>query len=155
MDIELIIKSVMGLVGLLALLLFLLFLTSNNSSKKKDLNNKKPKNQNQKPKSTQQSMPSDLESLRAIVKDKSSTTPQLRQALELIIKYHGTIHTKLGLRAHPDFDPYMDILFTICRHPNADKNMIVTFDRELGRLNPEYKQDINEAITKGLNSRRV
>ena len=156
MDIELIIQSVMGLVGLLALLLFLLFLTSNNSSKKRKLNNKKPINQKKEPiKSSSSSMPTDLESLRAIIKDKSSTTPQLRQALELIIKYHGTIHTKLGLRAHPDFDPYMDILFTICRHPNADKNMIINFDRELGRLNPEYKQDINEAMTKGLNSRRV
>ena len=100
-------------------------------------------------------MPTDLDSLRNIIKDKESQTTTLKQALEMIIKYHGTIHTKLGVRAHPDFDPYMDVLFTVCRHPHADKDMIIYFDRELGRLNPEYKQDINEAMTKGLNSRRV
>jgi len=59
------------------------------------------------------------------------------------------------MRAHPDFDIYMEILFTICRHPNTNKDIVIKFDRELGRLNPEYKKEINEAITKGLNSRRV
>jgi len=65
------------------------------------------------------------------------------------------LHEKLGLRTHPDFDTYMDILFTICRHPNTNKDIIIKFDKELSRLNPEYKKEINEAITKGLNSRRV
>ena len=152
MNIELIIESVMGLVALLALLLFLLFLTSDKSvkKKKKEIKNKivdKPK--------VSAALPTDLEYLRGIIKDKESKASALKEALEMIIKYHGTVHTKLGLRAHPDFDPYMDVLFTICRHPNADKDMIINFDRDLGRLNPEYKQDINEAITKGLTSRRV
>ncbi len=157
MNIELIIQSIMGLVGLLAFLLFLLFLTSSSSSKKKTAKKKREVKQKDVvlEKTSTLELPTDLNSLRDIVKDKSSSTTELRKALELIIKYHGTIHTKLGLRAHPDFDPYMDVLFTICRHPNADKDMIINFDRELGRLNPEYKQDINEAITKGLTSRRV
>jgi len=157
MNIELIIQSIMGLVGLLAFLLFLLFLTSSSSSKKKTAKKKKEVKQKDVvlEKTSTLELPTDLNSLRDIIKDKSSSTSELRKALELILKYHGTIHTKLGLRAHPDFDPYMDVLFTICRHPNADKDMIINFDRELGRLNPEYKQDINEAITKGLNSRRV
>jgi len=157
MNIELIIQSVMGLVALLALLLFFLFLTSKNSSDKKVPKKKelKKKTETKTDRSKTIEMPTDLESLRSIVKDKKSTASELRKALELIIKYHGTIHPKLGLRAHPDFDPYMDVLFTICRHPHADKDMIIYFDRELGRLNPEYKQDINEAMTKGLNSRRV
>jgi len=154
MDIELIIQSVMGLVALLALLVFLLFLTSNSSAKKKELkDNEIEKEVVVKHVSTE--MPNDLVSLRNVIKDKNSSTLELRKALELIIQFHGTVHTKLGVRAHPDFDPYMDVLFTICRHPNADKDMIINFDRELGRLNPEYKQDINEAITKGLTSRRV
>jgi len=155
MDIELIIQSVMGLVALLALLLFLLFLTSSSSTNKKEKKSQKAVVKKSIVTKTLDKMPNDLNSLRDIIKDKQSTTNELRQALELVIKYHGTIHTKLGLRAHPDFDPYMDILFTICRHPNADKDIIINFDRELGRLNPEYKQDINEAITKGLTSRRV
>ena len=59
------------------------------------------------------------------------------------------------MRAHPDFDIYMDILFTICRHPNTTKNLILDFDKELERLNPEYKPEINNALAKGLNSRGV
>jgi len=155
MDIELIIQSVMGLVALLALLLFLLFLTSTSNSNKKVSKAKPVVEKKTTPVKSLDNMPNDLNSLKNIIKDKHSSTEELREALDLVIKYHGTIHTKLGIRAHPDFDPYMDILFTICRHPNADKDMIISFDRELGRLNPEYKQDINEAITKGLNSRRV
>jgi len=149
MDIELIIQSVMGLVAILAVLLFLLFMTNNDSSKnkKKDKKEVKPV--------AKKSIDTSLENLRSIIKDKLSSTAELREALELIIKFHGTIHPKLGVRAHPDFDPYMDVLFTVCRHPNADKDMIIKFDNELCRYNPEYKQDINEAITKGLTSRRV
>jgi len=152
MDIELIIQSIMGLVALLALLLFLLLLTSNSSAKKKAL---KKDTQAKEEITTKSKISTDLESLREIIKDKNSTTLELKKALELIIEFHGTIHTKLGLRTHPDFDPYMDILFTICRHPNADKYIIINFDKELGRLNPEYKPEINDAITKGLTSRRV
>jgi len=145
MDIELIIQSVMGLVALLSLLLFLLFTTSKSKSSIKKIIKKDSKT----------SFKTDLESLRQIVRDKKSQTELLRETLELIIKYHGTIHPKLGIRAHPDFDPYMDILFTICRHPNADKEMIIYFDKALCKINNEYKKEINEAITKGLTSRRV
>lgn len=95
----------------------------------------------------------DLESLRAVIKNKKTKKETLKEALDLVIKYHGTIHKKLGVRPHPDFDIYMDILFTICRHPNTNKNLIVGFDSALTKLNPDYKKDINEAVTKGLNSR--
>lgn len=154
MNIELIIQSVMGLSALLAVLLFLLFFTSNSSKKKKEVKSNKIVPKKDIP-NKENNLPTDFVSLKNIVKNKSSKKEDLRNSLKLIIKYHGTIHPKLGIRAHPDFDRYMDVLFTICRHPNADKDMIVDFDRELGKINPEYKQDINEAITKGLNSRRV
>ncbi len=151
MDIELIIQSVMGLVAILAVLLFLLFMTNDNSNKDK----KNKTNEKEVKPAVKKNIDTSLANLRSIVKDKLSATAELREALELIIKFHGTIHPKLGVRAHPDFDPYMDVLFTICRHPNADKDMIIQFDKELCRYNPEYKQEINEAITKGLTSRRV
>ena len=95
----------------------------------------------------------DFESLRKIIKNKRSNAKQLEEALELIIKYHGNIHPRLGVRAHPDFDRYMDVLFTICRHKNATSKMIVKFDKELAGLNPDYVKEINDAIAKGLNSR--
>ncbi|WP_373001914.1 hypothetical protein [Sulfurimonas sp.] len=149
MEITLLLKSIMGLVIVLALLIFLLFLPSNRKKEKTESKEATPIVVAQRPPNT------DLEYLRSIIKKKKSTTKELQEALELVIKYHGIVHEKLGLRAHPDFDIYMDILFTICRHPNTNKDIVVKFDRELGRLNPDYKKEINEAITKGLNSRRV
>jgi len=49
----------------------------------------------------------------------------------------------------------MNILFAICLHPNTNKNIILSFNKELVRLNPKYKVEINGAISKGLNSRGV
>ena len=98
-------------------------------------------------------MPHDLESLKKIIKNKKSSASQLSEALDLIIKYHGEIHPKLGIRAHPEFDHYMEIIIRLCRHPRADSKMVVKFDKELRAKNPDYEKDINDAITKGLNSR--
>lgn len=149
MEITLLLKSIMGLVVILALLIFLLFLPATRKKREIELPSKDETLSQKRPEDT------DLQSLRAIIKKKKTTTEELKEALDLIIKYHGKVHEKLGLRAHPDFDIYMDILFTICRHPNTNKDIVIKFDRELGQLNPEYKKEINEAITKGLNSRRV
>ena len=151
METELIIKIIMGLIVVLAILIFLLFLEPDQDSpeKKTIFNNKHEDKVEEKITDT------DLESLLKIIKNKKSSEDKIREALDLIIKYHGTVHTKLGLRPHPDFDIYMDIIFTACRHPNVNKDIIVNFDRRLTRLNPEYKKEINDALEKGLTSRRV
>lgn len=158
MEAELIIKSIMGLIALLALLIFLLFLEPGKEKKAKE----KPseikasiEEEKGEPKSELPSKEMDLNSLANIIKNKKSDVPKLAYALDSIIKHHGKVHKKLGIRSHPDFDIYMGILFTLCRHPNANKDLIINFDREFERLNPEYKQEINEAITKGLNSRGI
>jgi len=163
METEFIIKSIVVLAVVLAVLVFLLFLDSDKEPKiKKDsLVDQEPVYNKPliKAEETIQvedvAPKTDLKSLVKIIKNKRANADEIDGALDMIIKYHGRVHKKLGLRSHPDFDIYMEILFTICRHPNANKDLIIKFDRELERLNPEYKQDINEAITKGLNSRRV
>ena len=147
MEITLLVKSVLGLLAILAVLIFI-FLLQSKDKKKKEIKSKKVTIEKEKERT-------DLKYLRSIIKNKKSTSKELENALNLVIKHHGKVHKKLGLRAHPDFDIYRDILFTICRHPNANKNIIVNFDNALGKLNPEYKKDINDAITKGLNSRGV
>lgn len=153
MEITLLIKSIVGLVFILGFLIFILILPSRNKKKlQKELARKK---NIKKIAPTKDSMKTDLESLRAIIKDKKSDKHLLKEALELVIKHHGTIQKKLGLRAHPDFEIYKDILFTICRHKNTNKHLILNFDKELGKLNPTYKSDINDALTRGLNSRGV
>jgi hypothetical protein len=158
MEAELIIKSIMGLVALLGLLIFLLFLEPKNTQKSQekpsDIN---PAEQEEKKESSGESQKKelDLTYLVGIIKNKKSDSKKLQHELDAIIRYHGKVHKKLGSTAHPDFDIYIDILFTLCRHPNANKDLIINFDRELERQNPEYKQEINEAITKGLNSRGI
>lgn len=151
MEAELVVKSIMGLIVILALLIFLLFLEPTPDSPNKNTSSIKKA----KVYETADEIKTDMNSLFKIIKNKKSTAKELSEALDLIIKYHGTVHTKLGLRPHPDFDIYADILFTICRHRHANKDLIIKFDRELAKLNPEYKKEINEAMTKGLTSRRV
>ena len=146
MELTLLIQSAMGLLVVLGLLVFILVLAP--KSKKKEVAKKVVQEQKVKPKT-------DLEFLRTIVKNRKSTALELKEALDLVLKYHGTIHKKLGLRPHPESQVYMDILFSICRHPNANKDIIVNFDKELGRLNPDYKKDLHDAMMRGLNSRGV
>ncbi|MDT8338397.1 MAG: hypothetical protein RQ763_04285 [Sulfurimonas sp.] len=152
METEFIIKAIIGLIVILAFLIFLLFLQPKSKIKSEQKSNFESE-RSKYSKDESSSANTDLLHLVNIIKNKRSNAGTLSEALELVIKHHGQVHKKLGLRPHPDFDIYIDILFTICRHPNANKDMIITFDRELEKLNPEYKQEINEAIAKGLNSR--
>jgi len=142
-DITLLVESGMGLLVILTILIYFFFF----SSKKKKVVKKSIKKEPQPKKNN------DFKHLISIIKNKKSTTKELKEALELVIKYHGTIHKKLGLRTHPEFDIYMDIIFTICRHPNTSKDIIIMFDKELELKNPDYKPEINSALAKGLNSR--
>ncbi len=143
MELTLLVKSFAGLVFILVLLLY--FLLSN--SKKKTLAKKKVKEQKER-----NTFPS-LESLVAIVKNKKSTKVELSEAIDKILKYHGIIHPKLGIRSHPDFDIYGLVMLKICHHPHTDKKIILKYDKELREKNPEYEHEINDFLTKGLNTR--
>lgn len=144
MDISLLIKTVAGLIVVLGILIFLLLLPKKEKDSKKVSSAKKSK---------KSKIKTDLDSLRYIIRNRISTNKQLGEALDLIIKHHGNIPDKLGIRVNPQFDKYMEVLVTLCRHPNASKEIIIKFDKELAKLNPDYKSEINDAITKGLNSR--
>ncbi|MCD4667055.1 MAG: hypothetical protein K8R44_00380 [Sulfurimonas sp.] len=148
MEITLLIKSFIGLIIVLAGLMFLLFYSPDSKAKRDKKKFTKTISDTKKPKI-------DLDSLRAIIKNKKTTSTELKEVLDLVLKYHGNIHKKLGIRAHPDFDIYMEMLIVVCRHPNTNKNIIIDFDKELLKLNPQYKAEINDAITKGLNSRGI
>ncbi len=148
MELTLLIQSAMGLLIILGLLVFILVIAP--KSKKKETQKSKKVVQKQKVKSR-----TDLEFLRTVVKNRKSTVDELKEALDLVLKYHGKIPKKLGIRSHPESQIYMDILFSICRHPNANKDIIVDFDKELGRLNTDYKKDLNDAMMRGLNSRGI
>lgn len=148
MGTEVIIYMIVGLIVVLAFLILLLFLSPKKESVEK--NKEVETNKKQEPKII---IRTDLDYLLGVIKNKKTTTKELATVLDLVIKHHGTITKKLGIRVHPDFDVYMDIILTICRHTNTNKNIVVKFDKELVALNPDYKEEINDAITKGLNSR--
>ena len=150
MDIVLLLKSGAGLLVLLAILVYLMISVPKAKAKAKAEAEAK---KNSKVASVDTKINIDFNHLRAIIRNKKSTSKELKEALDLILKYHGTIHPKLGARAHQDFDMYMDVIMHICRHPNTNKNLILKFDKELVSKNPEYKVDINDSLTKGLNSR--
>ena len=148
MEMMLLIKSFIGLIIVLAMLMFLLFYSPSSKVKKGKRKPFKTTPDIKKQKT-------DLDSLRAIIKNRNTSSKELKETLDLILKYHGKIHEKLGIRTHPDFDIYMEIIIAICRHPNTNKNIIINFDKDLEKLNPQYKAEINDALTKGLNSRGI
>lgn len=145
MDIVFLLKSLTGLVVMLALLIFFLFY----APKKKAVKGKQKKRE---PKETDEAYQS-LASLVAIIRDKKSSSEELLEASELIIKYYGTIHEKLGARPHPDFDIFGEILLRLCRHPQTNKKIILGFEGALTKKNPAYAKEINDFLTKGLDSR--
>jgi len=146
MDITSLIQSILGLVVLLGILVFILVFSG---KKKKQKTIKSYTQASKKVKKT------DLESLRYIIRNRVTSKTDLKEALDDVLKYHGTIPKKLGTRVNPQFDDYMEILIMICRHPNTDKNIIISFDKELSKLNPSYKPEISESIQKGLDSRSI
>jgi len=140
------VKSIVGLAVILGILILFFLYTL---SKKKKIQTKKKKSVTKiEPKQNYK-----LQNLLKIIRNKHSTTEELSKALDLVLKHHGHIHAKLGIRTHPDFDIYSEILLRICRHPNTTKDIIIKFDKELEKRNPEYVREINDSLTKGLNSR--
>lgn len=146
MELELLIKSALGLIVVLAILVFLFVMPSQIKGKpvkkaKVDIPVKK------------QEIKTDLKSLVAIINNKKTSAKVLKSTLNLVIQYHGKITDKLGSRTHPDFDMYMSILVAICRHPQTSKDIIMGFNKELERSNPEYKKDIQSITSRALDSR--
>jgi hypothetical protein len=41
----------------------------------------------------------------------------------------------------------------LCHHTNTKKDIILKFDRELEKRNPEYKLELEDSLTKGLDTR--
>lgn len=147
MDITLLIKSIAALTGALGILILLYFYVAHSNKPQKKPSTKKTLH-------VHEAVP-DLKTLLEIIKDKKSTTEELSEAVDLIVKYYGKIPKKLGMRAHPKFEIYSELLLRICHHPNTNKDIILKLDRELQKLNPEYKIELEDSLTKGLNTRMM
>lgn len=138
MEITLLIKLFFILIVVLAVLMFFLFKIV--KARKKKLASF------QQVKQVKKERKLDLKDLRDIIKNKKISSKKLQETLDLVIKDYGVIK---------DFDIYTDIILRITRHPSTTKDIILSFDRELSKLNPKYKSLISNNVTNGLNSRRV
>ena len=140
MDVSILIQIGVGLVIVLAILFFIYYFSSKKQIIQKQSNVKKVN-------------VVDLESLKKIIKNKESTTQQLSDAVDLIIKKYGFISRKVESRIHPDFDIYYEIMYKLCSHKNTNKRIILYFDKEMTFRNPDYKKELAEAMQKGLSNR--
>ena len=150
MDIELIIKSVVGLIVLLTVLVIVFILPARAKKKKKAQAKKSVKKVVEE---KEKVLPFD--ELRAIVRRKSSTTEDLQKAVDQIVEHYSKIHPKMGIRSHPEFDKYVDLIVHLVRHRNTNKDLILKLDRALVKNNPDYKAELNDTLTKALNSRGI
>ncbi|MFA6137797.1 MAG: hypothetical protein WC667_06900 [Sulfurimonas sp.] len=138
MDIVFLLEVGFGLTVVLGLLIFWLVSIR---SKNVQINKEEPK--------------ADLQSLKAIIKDENTTSKGLKEALDLVIQHYGAIDGKGEVKTYHNFDTYLEIIFSICLHPNTNKDLIINFEKELRKLNPDYTTEIEGALIKGLNSRGV
>jgi len=144
MDIVLLIKSGFGLTVLLIILVYLLFLSLKDKPKIKQIK-----------KTKQKTMPPSLSELYAIVKDKNTDSNKLKETLQQIIKYYGKIPKKAGVSLPKELCIMEDIIYLVCRHPSVTSQIVLEFISGLEKLNNDYKAKINNALTRGLNSRIV
>jgi len=147
MQITSLLQSMGTLVIILVILVILLVLSFRHKAKKAKKKEKEPK--------APREPIVEFVKLRKVINNKESSKEELQNAVDMILKYYGTMPDKLGIRAHPDSDVYMVMLFQLCRHPNTDKKIVLTLNNGLEKSNPSYSKEINDALMKGLNSRGV
>lgn len=134
MDITLLIQLFFILIFLLAVLIFFLL----RRAKAKKLKREEAKTPLKKVKVV------DLDTLRDRLKNKKLKSDELKEILDLVIADHGVIN---------DFKVYSEIILRMTLHPAANKDIVISFDRELSKLNPTYASLISDQVTKGLSAR--
>jgi len=130
MEITLLLELFMILIIILAVALFLLL-----HKKKQTL-----------PKTISQPTPLEgLDSLVLILKDTNTTSQTLQKTVDAILTHYGVIEN--------NFELYKEIVFTVTKHPNTTKKIILNFEGALQKRNPHYKKEIDVALTQALRAR--
>lgn len=94
-----------------------------------------------------------FEEIRILFSHSQSSKAELKEAIEQLIRHHGKIHAKLGDLIHPDFKRYLELIISLCKNPQADKELILSLDQKLRIKNPKYGLEIDEAVNKGIAAR--
>ena len=154
MDIKVLIGIIIVLLIILLLLLFLVVLPARRKKKaQEEAARKKAQAAKKQKKELTIYDVEDFDTLRAKVRRTSLSKEELEETIDLIIKYYSKIPPKLGIRTHPEYDKYLDLMIALARHPQTDKTLILRLDRALHKANPQYKLELNEALRRALNAR--
>ena len=148
-DVVALVKSILGLLGVL--LILVLFFVYRSRTKTTPISQPKPQPKETTPSHNKEGKKT-FEELVRVIKRKNSSYEELTEATTQIVKHYGQIPPKMGLRIHDDFFKYRELIVRLCRHPNTDKKLILDFFHALLKQNPNYTKEINEALTKGLQS---
>jgi hypothetical protein len=147
MDIALLIKIAIGLVVLLILFVIFFLLPKKNKQNKEIKKTKKKTNTQKKEKKYT------FDEILEILKNPDSTSSQLQEAIEQVIKHYIKIPDKIGIRESPEFEKYIRLIVYLVKHKNTTSSLIVKLDKELTKNNPSYKVELNEILNKALNTR--
>jgi len=149
MEVTLLVKTVLGFFAILILVILVFVIMFTLKKKEKEIKKK----QERKKKKKVVKEDTSFEHLRKVIRRQVTTAQELKKTLDLIIKHYGVIPKKQGIKPHPEFKFYAELMIVLCIHQNTNKTLISTFDKELNRLNPQYKKELNEALMKGLSAR--
>jgi len=90
--------------------------------------------------------PETFESLSAIIKNTSSSAIELHRAAELILENFNAMTPNTA-------KAYQDLVQTLCVHPHTDSKLILRFEKTLRSINPQYNDEIEHALKRGLAAR--
>lgn len=117
------------LIVLLGLLLFLLF-----SQRKKEPSINK----------TLKVKSSSLKDYIDVIEDTNTTTKELEQTLQKILNEYGIIQ---------DLSLYLNLVSSVVKHKNTNKNLILNLEKNLKLQNSKYKKEIEDMVLYALNTR--
>ncbi len=135
-----------GAVALLLVAVLVIMLLNSKNTKKFSKNISIKKEKVKEPEIT-------FEELLSIVKSKRSSTNDLSKAVIHLVRYFP-FPEKKGNAVSDEAKKYLDFVFSVASHPNANAKLIAFMDKELKRANPSYKVEIDVYEDRGLNLRR-
>ena len=129
----------LGALLLLLLLLVIIYLLN----RSREVSKRPPAEKGAQP---QESGLATFDALEAVILDQQSSKAELSRAVDAICRHHGTIRTAT-------LERYLRLMVALCRHPRTDKSIVIALDRGLQGQNPNFSQELEAALRKGLNSR--
>ncbi len=88
-----------------------------------------------------------------IVSDESSSASKIQDAINKVVRSYP-FPKKKEIKAPPEAKPYLDFIFRVVCNKNSNAKLIAYMNKELKRVNPDYKDEIDAYEEKGLRARR-